>query len=169
MIIWARPSLLPVIVGVLLSLLGEFIRAWGVAYAGSETRTTIRVDASKLVTAGPFSYVRNPLYCGNILLYLGVGVLSNALFPYLQLAAFGYFVLQYILIVREEENYLEEKFGDEYRTYKKHVPRFFPRLIAYKNANKISIDWKSGWHSEARTLQAIALVFVLIIIRWSIR
>ncbi len=49
---------------------GEFLRAWGVFYVGAETRVTHRVGASKLVTSGAFGHVRNPLYVGNILIYV---------------------------------------------------------------------------------------------------
>ena len=57
--------------------LGEFSRLWGVAIAGSETRTTGPVGGTYLITRGPFAYVRNPLYVGNMLLYSGVGVMAK--------------------------------------------------------------------------------------------
>ncbi len=166
MIIWASPTILSFSVGFFLTLTGELIRAWGVAYAGSETRTTSDVGASKLVTSGPFGFVRNPLYCGNIIMYCGIGIMSNALFPFLQLAAVAYFIFQYFFIVREEEYFLQTKFGEEYDQYKKNVPRFFPRLIAYQNKNNVRADWRSALRSESRTLQAFILVILFLLIRW---
>ena len=87
------------ILGFLVALTGEFIRLWGVSWAGSETRTTGGVGGTFLITSGPFGHVRNPLYVGNILLYTGFGLMSFALFPYLQVAGFIFFLVQYHFIV----------------------------------------------------------------------
>ena len=80
------------VVGFLIAVIGELIRFWGVSWAGSETRTTGGVGGSNLIISGPFAYVRNPLYVGNILMYFGLGVMSFALFPYLQIIAIAFFL-----------------------------------------------------------------------------
>ncbi len=167
MVVFARPEPWSLITGFLIAALGEFTRASGVFYVGSETRVTGEVGASRLVTSGPFAHVRNPLYLGNMLMYLGIGIMSLALFPWLQIAAFLFFLLQYILIVLEEERFLREKFGDEYRRYTEMVPRFIPRLTASsEHRGTAHIDWKAGWRSETRTLQALGLTSLLILIIW---
>ena len=75
--------------------------------------------------------------------------------------------MQYSLIVADEERFLLGKFGDEYREYVKAVPRFIPRLTpAAKFRSKSTIDWEAGWHSETRTLQALGLTSLLIVIIW---
>ncbi len=168
MVIFARPSAASMAAGFALALCGELLRAWGVAFAGSETRTTSGVGASKLVTAGPFALVRNPLYIGNILLYTGIGVMSWALFPWLQLAALGWFIFQYTLIVREEEAFLCEAFGEEYRRYCARVHRFLPRFRPAAEGPSPAPDWRAGWRSEYRTLQAFLIVLLLLVIRWRI-
>ena len=109
MLVFAEPNIVSMITGFLLALIGEGIRFWGVSWAGSETRTTSNVGGSYLIVSGPFGYVRNPLYVGNILMYLGMGIMSMSLFPYLQIGALIFFVLQYHLIVREEEKYLRKE------------------------------------------------------------
>ena len=169
MIIWASPSRMSLFIGLIVMILGELIRYWGVSYAGSETRTTGGVGASKLVTSGPFGYVRNPLYTGNIMRYMGIGIISNALFPYLQLAAFLYFFLQYYLIIREEESFLNKEFGSEFQQYCRNVPRFIPRIIRYESNSRVDVNWKNGLRSESRTFQAIVAVMILILIRWTLR
>ena len=169
LLIFAHPSLASILIGFVIALGGECLRAWGVAYAGSETRTTGNVGASKLVTSGPFAYVRNPLYCGNILMYVGIGTMSLALFPYLQIGALLYFIFQYYLIVREEEAFLQRTFGMEYDGYKKHVARFFPRLTAYRGGNKRSADWSAGLRSEIRTVQAFLFIITVIILLYFFR
>jgi protein-S-isoprenylcysteine O-methyltransferase Ste14 len=161
MLIFAEPTLWSLLIGFLIALVGELIRFWGVGYAGGETRTTGPVGGSKLVTNGPYAYVRNPLYLGNMLMYLGFGVMSMALFPYFQIIGLIYFFVQYYLIVTLEEDYLSRAFPDEYALYIKHVPRFIPRLKRYEFASNFKFDIKEALRSEKRTLQAFLLVVAL--------
>ncbi len=154
--------------GFSLVIIGELLRLWGVAIAGSETRTTGPVGGTFLITTGPFAYVRNPLYLGNMLMYVGIGVMSKALFPWLMIAALTYFFLQYSLIVSLEEEHLGAAFGEEYQRYRASVPRFFPKLVKYQSGDNRhpALDWKRGLQSERRTLQAIAILVVVLIAIW---
>ncbi len=165
MVVFARPTLESLVGGFVIVLAGEAIRFWGVSIAGAETRTTGTVGGTYLITNGPFAYIRNPLYAGNILLYTGIGVMSMALFPWLLVIAFVWFVFQYVLIVLGEEEYLLKRFGDEYAAYTKHVRRFLPRMTPYRTgappAKTVSLE--EGLASEKRTLQAIVLVSALIV------
>ncbi|MCU7496598.1 MAG: isoprenylcysteine carboxylmethyltransferase family protein [Ignavibacteria bacterium] len=168
MLLFRAPNIYSIIIGLLVAVSGEMIRLWGVSYAGSETRTTGSVGGTYLVISGPFAHVRNPLYVGNILLYMGIGIMSMALFPYLQVAAFVFFYLQYKFIINEEEGYLKKAFGAQYEEYYRNVPRFLPRLTAYKN-NQVTqprYDIAAGLKSERRTLQAFSIVSLTIIIIW---
>jgi protein-S-isoprenylcysteine O-methyltransferase Ste14 len=166
MVVFARPTSMSLIAGVVLLLLGEAIRFWGVSIAGSETRYTGAFGGSSLVTTGPFAYVRNPLYVGNILMYMGVGIMSMALFPWLVVAALCWFCIQYYLIVTREEEHLAKSFGAEYDEYRKHVRRFLPSFSSYRNAtpSQKAVDFKRGVQSEQRTFQAIVLVTLMILV-----
>jgi protein-S-isoprenylcysteine O-methyltransferase Ste14 len=169
MLVFAEPTLTSILIGFGVSALGESLRASGVFYVGSETRVTGEVGASKLVTSGPFAFVRNPLYVGNILIYLGIGIMSLALWPWLQLIALVWFVFQYTLIVREEEGFLHKKFGQEFVDYCAKVPRFLFRLTPYQSWHPVDIDWNAGWKSEARTLQAFAAATLILVIIWIVK
>lgn len=168
MIVFQEPSLYSVIAGLIIAFIGESIRFWGVGYAGSETRTTGSVGGSQLVISGPFGFVRNPLYVGNICMYVGIGVMSFALFPYLQIIALIYFVFQYKLIVDGEENYLKKQFGKDYSNYFQNVPRFIPRLTRYKVAGypQPEFSFAAALKSETRTLQAFVFVILIILIKF---
>lgn len=168
MLAYAEPTTDVFIAGGLVGLLGELLRLWGVAYAGPLTRVTGNVGAPYLVVAGPFAYVRNPLYVGNMLLYVGLAIMANALVPWLALGTAGYFFLQYSLIVSLEEEFLAKTFPDEFAEYRNHVPRFFPRLTPYTTAatEHQKPDWKAALKSEQRTLQAIVLVVVILVVLW---
>ena len=171
MIYFAHPSVHSMIIGFCVISLGEFLRLWGVAIAGSETRTTGPVGGTFLITTGPFAFIRNPLYVGNMLLYFGVGVMANAIFPWLPLIALAYFFFQYSLIVSLEEEYLSKAFGEHFAKYCAAVPRFVPTFIRYGGTSQEQppLDWKRGFASEKRTLQAIGLLTVLLVIIGELR
>ena len=171
MIIFQASTIWTLVIGFTIAMLGELITFWGVSWAGSETRTTGSVGRTFLIINGPFAYVRNPLYVGNILIYLGLGVMSFAWFPYLQIVAILFFLLQYYLIVKEEESYLREKFREDYKNYCENVPPFFPRLTPYKNAKVTQPPFTrvAGLRSETGSLQAFLGIASLILILWLIR
>ena len=158
-------------VGLVIAIAGETIRLWGVSWTGSETRTTGAAGGTFLIISGPFAYVRNPLYIGNILLYLGFGIMSFALFPYLQIVAIGFFFWQYHLIIKYEEKYLEDKFADDYTEYIRNVRSIIPRITPYKNSgvNQPPFNFKAGLLSEKRSLQAFLVISLTIIIMWLIK
>jgi len=171
MLIFAKPNLWSMIIGLAIALAGELTRLWGVSYTGSETRTTGPVGGSRLVTSGPFAYVRNPLYVGNILMYTGFGVMSMALFPWLLIGAVIFFVVQYYLIITAEEEYLAKAFPEQYKDYFKRVPRFIPSLRPYSKAkqSKTECSVKEGLESETRTLQAFGLLTIALLAIWYLR
>lgn len=164
MLIYERTTLESMIIGSAITACGEFFRLWGVSIAGSETRTTGKVGGTFLIITGPFSYVRNPLYLGNILLYLGIGVMSMAIFPYLQLIAVLFFYIQYRIIISQEEKYLAQAFGELYQKYLESVPRLIPQFKAFQNSKieQPPFNLKVGIRSEKRTLQALSIVIVIL-------
>jgi len=83
-----------------------------------------------LVIGGMYGYVRNPMILGVLTVLFGE---SCAILSYRILiwAAF-FFLINTIWFVVFEELSLEKKFGDEYRQYKKNVPRWIPRLKPFK-------------------------------------
>jgi len=165
MILFMQPNLYSILSGIPLILAGELIRLWAVSYAGSETRTTDGVGGTNLVTQGPFSMVRNPLYLGNVLIYTGIGIMSFTFFPYLQIFGLFYFTFQYYCIILNEEEYLKNTYKDKFEIYLKSVSRFIPlknRIPAEIQSN-LKFDIKSGLKSESRSLQSITISSIIII------
>ena len=97
-------------------MLGEWIRLAGVAAAGTVTRRRSR-DVQRLVTYGIFRWVRNPLYVGNFLIWMGFVVISGVL--WFVPVAIVVFAIEYTFIVAYEEGVLESIFGREYLEYKR--------------------------------------------------
>lgn len=166
MLLYARPTVTTLAAGAVFVVLGELLRFWGVSYAGSETRTTGKPGASQLVTQGPFAYLRNPLYIGNILMYFGISIMSNSLFPFLQIISIVYFTFQYYYIILEEEAFLREKFKEKYLDYFNSVNRFLPKFPAYEPAkgSDLKPNIPNAYVSEKRTFQAVFISIIMIVL-----
>lgn len=115
--------LYPVILGLLVTFAGEIIRGItiGLAYIIRGGRDK-KVYAETLVTEGIFRHGRNPLYVGNILMLLGVGILANSLI-YVGIVM-PLFLFIYQTIVLAEENFLRNKFGAQFDAYCSRVNRW---------------------------------------------
>jgi len=84
----------------------------------------------RLVIKGPYRYVRNPMILGVMTVLLGeaLGLWSKNILIWT-----GAFILiNTVYFLFYEEPNLEKRFGEEYRIYKKHVPRWLPRLTGYQ-------------------------------------
>jgi protein-S-isoprenylcysteine O-methyltransferase Ste14 len=147
------------LVGAVLIVIGEWIRLAGVAAAGTVTRRRSR-DVQRLVTYGIFRWVRNPLYVGNFLIWMGFVIISGVL--WFLPVAIVLFAIEYTLIVAYEEGVLESIFGSEYLDYKQIAPRWIPRPPSQPGTGPH--DWGEAWRSEISTFMqygALALVFGL--------
>ncbi|RVC97203.1 isoprenylcysteine carboxylmethyltransferase family protein [Mesorhizobium sp. M2A.F.Ca.ET.017.03.2.1] len=112
--------------GVLLIFLGIVGRLWSTLYIGGR-------KSSEVVTGGPYSITRNPLYLFSTVAAAGVGAQIGSfsgiiLFALLCAGAF------HIVILREER-YLKEVLGAPYAAYLAKVPRFFPNLTLYQEGD----------------------------------
>ncbi len=170
-LVFMEPTPLSLSAGFVLALLGEMLRIWSVSYAGSETRTTSGVGGSYLVTQGPYSIVRNPLYIGNMMIYTGIGVMSNALFPYLQIAGLLFFLFQYYCIIHVEEFFLREKFGKVFELFTSSVNRFVPgfKPIPKEIDSQLEFNLSKGLKSEKRSIQAFLISALLIVAGYFIK
>jgi protein-S-isoprenylcysteine O-methyltransferase Ste14 len=139
--------------GALLVAAGEVVRLAGVAAAGTATRRRSR-DVQRLVTYGVFGWVRNPLYVGNFLIWMGFTVISGV-YWFLPIAAL-LFALEYTLIVRYEEGVLESIFGPSYLAYKSRTPRWLPRPPPPAERESGPHGWREAVRSETSTFLAYA-------------
>ena len=154
------------IIGLALIFLGEFIRISAVRYAGGATRTR-NVGAPYLCTSGPYSLTRNPLYCGNVIIYLGTVFFAGGIWMWniLPLVAI-FFIFQYYLIISLEEETLKIKFKDQYKLYFENVPQLFPRFSPWKGGNQTKPkNLISTLKTEKRTLQNIVTITCIIMFK----
>lgn len=78
--------------------------------------------ATALVTQGPFRLTRNPLYLSLTLLYTGIALMVNSLWAITSLP--GALIMIRYGVINREERYLEQKFGQQYLSYKAKVRRW---------------------------------------------
>ena len=104
-------------VGLASIVVGIATAAWAVRSAGNANLER----PTALVTDGPYTYSRNPMYVAWTVLYAGVALLSNAAWPLVLLPPVA---VASHLGVRREERELERAFGVEYREYRRDVPRY---------------------------------------------
>jgi protein-S-isoprenylcysteine O-methyltransferase Ste14 len=161
--------------GVVLTGLGESVRLWAVHHIGVISRTRSE-RLGPLVVSGPFGLVRNPLYIGNILLWVGFAL--TARLPWMAPVVLVLLFLEYEAIVRWEEQLLESRIGAAYRDYAERVPRWMPRWGAPagfqsarttpgRDASSASLfSWGETFYSERGTLVAIALGYVLLWVKF---
>ncbi len=151
-----------VAIGGLLVAGGELLRMWGVRHIGSISRTRSG-RLGPLIDEGPFAYVRNPLYLGNIALWVGFAVGAGLVWmaPVL-VVILG---VEYHAIVRWEEGLLAARLGDDYLDYMTRVPRWIPtrRGVASRaGASAPAFSWSETVFSERGTLIAIVVGTVLL-------
>jgi protein-S-isoprenylcysteine O-methyltransferase Ste14 len=110
--------------GGVIFLLGFFFALYGnrlFAREGTEIDPLSPANRA-LVTRGPFSVSRNPMYVGMVLGLLGIAVYVGTL-PFYLAALAQFCILNFGFIPFEEEK-MERQFGDEYRAYKRRVRRW---------------------------------------------
>ena len=111
--------------GLLFIVVGLLVREWAIVKLGQFFSRTVQIKSEhRLITDGPYRWLRHPAYTGMILIYLGIALaigtwLGTVIATGLMLAAILY-------RIRVEEQVLIETFGDEYRNYMKRTWRLLP-------------------------------------------
>lgn len=116
-------------VGLLGAILAtQVFRTWAAGFVGTLARQPI-TGAPELLTAGPYAFVRNPMYLGNLMITTCLALMSGLW--YAPLIACVAYTGVYGIVIPYEERYLEARFGQKYRSYKLLVPRLLPTLHGY--------------------------------------
>ena len=165
-IYYSQPSQPYIMIGLALIAAGETIRISAVRYAGGATRTR-NVGAPYLCTSGPYSLTRNPLYCGNVIIYIGTVFFAGGIWMWhiLPLVAI-FFIFQYYLIISLEEETLKIKFKNQYKLFFENVPKLFPRFSPWKGGNQTKPkNLISTLKTEKRTLQNIFFIATIVMFK----
>lgn len=117
--------------GVILIMIGIGGRLWSILYVGGR-------KAQSLVTAGPYSITRNPLYLFSSIAAAGVGAQMGS-----YAATVGFAILcsiAFYFVILREEKFLTEAMGDDYVAYLYEVPRFFPDPRLYRDEPEVTFQ-----------------------------
>lgn len=142
-----------------LLILGQALRFWAAGIIPKYR--TLTLDAPVLVTWGPYSIVRNPLYLGNAVMGCGWSVMVG----WLWLAAFAvvFCGIYSLVIIPYEEQFLLEKFGDEYLDYMGKTQALVPSFSHFTGFEGYAA--KKSWFMERHSLRMNIVVTVLILAR----
>jgi protein-S-isoprenylcysteine O-methyltransferase Ste14 len=155
----SRPGTAGPLYGLVPVALGQGIRFSAACtlrqYRGEE------VGAAGLVTWGPYSLARNPLYLGNALIGAGWCVLSGSVAAFIIFSAVFAF-LYLMLVIPYEESFLRKNFPVDFARYSERVGRFFPlkapSLAELRGPFDRDVLWRSERHSLWVTLAGTLLI-----------
>ena len=124
--------------GILAALTAAALRTWGAAYLGAAIVQDANMHGERIIAAGPYRHLRNPLYLGTFIHTFALALLmppSGAIFTIL---AIGLFQLR---LIAAEEVFLANKHGDSYRAYCAQVPAIVPALAPRVAASPTRPIW----------------------------
>jgi protein-S-isoprenylcysteine O-methyltransferase Ste14 len=150
-----------IVAGALAALMGAVLRVWGAAYLGYSTVHHEEMQGGAVMAAGPFRYVRNPLYLGGWFMMLAICLLmtpSGALFAMVLVTIF------YLRLILGEEAFLSAKLGEPYKEYLGAVPRLAPRLRSSLPASQAKANWLIAVLTE---INPIGIFVTLAFLSWS--
>ena len=125
---WVWPARL---LGVAVVLAGLALFVWCVTLFARRGRGTIMPwdPTQRLVVAGPYRHVRNPMISSVLFMVAGLALLRGSALT--SALALFFFVVNHFYFIASEEPGLLKRFGESYLTYKANVPRWLPRLRPY--------------------------------------
>ena len=147
--------------GFLVSLAGFGVRVFtiGSAPPGTSGRGTRDPYAAVLNTTGAYSVVRHPLYLGNTLVALGLGIFTTTWFMPLVIVLAS--LLYHERICVREEVFLESQFGDSFRAWARKVPALVPAFGRYRPPEG-RFRWKKVLSREFHALLVIGAGFLFL-------
>lgn len=140
------------IIGTIITLLGEGIRLWASGYL---------YKGEILATSGPYCFCRHPLYLGSFLIGVGFCLISTSRIYWIRSIIFWLiflilFALIYSLTIKKEEEFLKTKFKEEFLNYQQKVP-----LITFKLKKEL---WNQKYSFERMEKNGEIKTFLLIIL-----
>lgn len=150
-------------VGIACALAAALLRTWGSAYLGANTVKAHTFQGNGVVAAGPYRWVRNPLYLGTMIHVLALALLmppSGAVFTVVAIVLFQ------VRLILGEEAFLTAKLGEAYRAYCARVPRLLPSLTPRVVASQARGAWGSALLGEIY-MWGVAIAFIAVGYRYN--
>ena len=149
-----------IVAGAIAAFLGALFRVWGAAYLGYFTVHHAEMQAGGVVAAGPYRYVRNPLYLGAWFMMAAMSLLMPPTGALFVMVLETFFLVRTIL---SEEAFLSARLGEPYREYLRAVPRLIPRLPSSLPRAAARPSWPIALLTE---INPIGIFFALAVLSW---
>jgi protein-S-isoprenylcysteine O-methyltransferase Ste14 len=152
------------LLGLACLLMGTLLRLWGTAHLGAHIMRGTAMHGERLVAAGPYAYLRHPLYLGTWLISLATALLMPPDGALLFLVAYSGFLL---FLMTAEETFLANRLGETYLRYHRDVPRLLPNLRRQGPA-PVQPDWLRAMLNETYPV-GFTLCFAIFAWRYNAR
>ena len=152
---------LVIVLASLIAAKGALLRICGTAWLGPATVNHADMQGGAVMAAGPYRYVRNPLYLGNWCMIAAMAFImppTGALFALVLLTIFQ------LRLIFAEEAFLSAQLGEPYHAYRAAVPRLVPRLRTTLAASSAQPHWLRAVLAE---LNPIGVFLTLAVLSWS--
>ena len=150
-----------IVLGALAAAIGAILRVWGAAYLGYDIVHHGQMQGGAVMAAGPFRYMRNPLYLGGWFTMAAISLLmppSGALFTMVLMT------IHFLRLILGEEAFLAKQLGESYREYLNAAPRLLPRLQASLPRAAAQPHWIAAILAE---VTAIGIFVTLAFLSWT--
>ena len=150
-----------IVAGALVAAIGMVLRVWGTAYLGYGVVHHGEMQGGAVMAAGPYRYMRNPLYLGGWFLMLAVCLLmtpTGALFTLVLMT------VHFLRLILGEEAFLSTQLGEPYEEYLRAVPRLVPRLRSSLPAAEAHPHWLNAIVTE---LNPIGIFIAFAFLSWN--
>jgi protein-S-isoprenylcysteine O-methyltransferase Ste14 len=138
-------TIVVLVLGIIWALAGAILRTWATAYLGPSIVQDKAMHGEGVVAAGPYRYLRNPLYLGTFLHTFALALLmppSGAIFCILAVFLFQ------LRLIAGEESFLNAKLGEPYLAYRAKVPSLFPAMTPRVPGSSLEPNWPTAFLGE---------------------
>lgn len=142
----------------LIAAVAAFLRVWGTACLGPGVVNHFTLQSGTIVAAGPYRYVRNPLYLGTWGVVCAISFAmpaTGALFTMVLITAF------LVRLIFVEEAFLAREIGEPYREYLRSAPRLFPRLRSGLPRSIHPLHWGRAILAETNPIGVFVIMAAL--------
>jgi protein-S-isoprenylcysteine O-methyltransferase Ste14 len=142
---FSSATIVVLLIGIACALMGAFLRTWGTAYLSPSIVQDSAMHGEGVIAAGPYRYVRNPLYLGNFIHTFALALLMPPSGAIVCILAISIFQLR---LIGAEESFLTAKLSEPYVVYCARVPRLIPALMPRVAASTMQPKWSLAFLGE---------------------
>ena len=153
LLLLAKPTMLSLLCGGIIVCLGEMGRTWSSGYIDKN---------AKLATAGPYRFMRNPLYFFNAVIFFGFCIM--AFNPWAAIFGITSFTIIYHATMRSDAEYISGIFGEDFIKWAAVVPMFWPKWTNYPAQGQFSWALVAKHREQKNALAMLAGVILFVAI-----